>query len=87
MKKELTLDLGDDLLHALKVPLAEVPTRLRRELAVRLYDKELLSFGKARKLAEMTRWDFHDLLGEERILRRYDTEELEDDLAVLDALK
>jgi len=37
-------------------------------------------------MAEMTRWDFHDLLGEEGIPRRYDVEELEEDLQTLEEL-
>jgi hypothetical protein len=36
--------------------------------------------SKGRELAEMGRWAFHDLLGEERIQRRCDIQELEDDL-------
>lgn len=86
MHQELVLELPSDLYRAIKLPAAEVPQRLKRELAVRLYDKGLLTFGKARELAEMTRWDFHDLLGTEGILRRYDVEELTDDLAVLETL-
>ena len=59
---------------------AKVPTLyIRRE-------KGLLTFGKARELAEMPRWAFHDLLGEEGIQRRYDMEELEDDLKTLKEL-
>ena len=86
MNRELVLELPGDLYRAIKLPSAEVPQRLKRELAVRLYDKGLLTFGKARELAEMTRWDFHDLLGTEGILRRYDVEELAEDLAVLETL-
>ena len=68
------------------LPSAEVPQRLKRELAVRLYEKGLLTFGKARELAEMTHWDFHDLLGAEEIVRRYNVEELAEDIAVLETL-
>ena len=60
------------------LPSAEVPQRLKRELAVRLYEKG--------ELAEMTRWDFHDLLGAEEIVRRYNVEELAEDIAVLETL-
>jgi predicted HTH domain antitoxin len=45
-----------------------------------------LSFGKARELAGLSRWAFHDLLGEEGILRRYDVRELEEDLKTLEEL-
>jgi predicted HTH domain antitoxin len=84
MKKELSLQLPDDLHQKIKLPEAEVPTRLKKELAVRLYAKGLLTFAQARELAEMTRWAFRDLLSEEEVPRRYDVAELEDDLVVLD---
>jgi hypothetical protein len=29
---------------------------------------DLLTFGKTHQLAEMTRWDFHELLGKEGVL-------------------
>jgi len=84
--KEMVLEIPGDLVEALRVPPGEEMARLRRELAVRLYQKGLLSFGKARELAGMTKWEFHLLLGEEGIMRRYDLEELETDLKTLEAL-
>ena len=76
----ISIEIDEDLLQALKLPAAETPMRLRRELALRLYEKSLLSFSKARELAEMPRWAFHELLGSEGICRRYDVQELEEDL-------
>jgi len=61
-------------------------SRLYQELAIRLYQKELLSFGKARELAQMTKWEFHELLGRENIIRHYDIAELEVDLKTLEQL-
>ena len=81
--EQFSLNIQKDVIQAIKLPASEAPRRLRRELAIRLYEKGLLSFGKARELSEMSRWEFHDLLGEEGILRRYDVEELEDDLKTL----
>ena len=81
---EIILEIPDDLAEALRVPPGEEVSRLRRELAIRLYQKGILSFGKARQLAEMTKWEFHSLLGEEGIIRHYDLEELERDLKTLD---
>jgi hypothetical protein len=49
-------------------------------------DEGLLSFGEARELARLSRWAFHELLATEGILRHYDLEELEADLATLEAL-
>lgn len=81
---KLVLEMPDDLFEALRLPPEERVMRLRRELAVRLYQKGLLSFGKARELAGMGKWEFYDLLGEEGIIRHYDLEELEEDLKTLE---
>lgn len=82
----LQIEFPDEFLQAIRLPKREAPARIKRELAVALYAKGLLTFGKARQLAEMARWNFHDLLGEEGVLRRYDVEEFEDDLATLEIL-
>jgi predicted HTH domain antitoxin len=42
-----------------------------------------LSFGKARELAEMTVWEFQQLLGSRGISIHYDVEDYEQDLATL----
>lgn len=85
--RAIMLELPPDLRNALRVPIAEQETRLRRELAIRLYEKELLSFGKARELAGLSKWAFHELLATEGVLRHYDLEELEADLQTLEALR
>ncbi len=81
-----TLELPDNCFNAMKAPPQEVPDRLKRELAIRLYDKDLLSFGKARELAGLSKWEFHELLGQEGINRHYDVDELEEDLKTLQDL-
>ena len=83
---KVTLEISDDLLQALRLPPDEKLPRLRWELAVRLYEKGLLSFGKARELAQMSKWEFHFLLSREGVIRHYDLEELEQDLSTLGAL-
>ena len=83
---KLILEVPDELFESLKIPPEERGARLRRELAVRLYQKGLLSFGKARELAGMGKWEFHDLLGGEGVVRHYDVEELREDLRTLESL-
>lgn len=83
---KLEIEIPEDLARSLKLPPDEAPGRLRQELALRLYEKEILGFGKARQLAGMTKWEFGDLLGQEGIQRHYDIEELEDDLETLEGL-
>ncbi len=83
----IALELSPDLCDALCIPVAEQEARLRRELAIRLYEKGLLSFGKARQLAGLSKWAFHELLAAEGVVRHYDLEELEADLHTLEALR
>jgi predicted HTH domain antitoxin len=80
----LILEMPQDVASALRVPPAEQAPRLRQELAIRLYEKGLLSFGKARELAGLSKWEFHILLGSEGVERTYDAEELLEDLAALE---
>lgn len=84
---QVNIDIPEECLKAIKLPEGEIPDRLKKELAVRLYSKNLLSFGKARQLACLTRWEFHDLLGKENVVRRYDVQELEEDLKTLEELE
>lgn len=83
---KLILEIPTDLAEAIRLPFEERVARLRQELALRLYEKDLLPFGKARELAGLSKWEFHFLLGEEGIPRRYDLEELEKDLKTLESL-
>jgi predicted HTH domain antitoxin len=83
---ESILAIPNDLLEAIRLPTSEKLLRLRHELAIRLYQTELLTFGKARQLAKMSKWEFHELLGKENITRHYDVTELETDLETLEKL-
>jgi predicted HTH domain antitoxin len=80
------LELNDEILDALRIPPEEQESRLRRELALRLYEKGLLSLGKARQVAGMEKWDFLFLIAQEGICRQYDKNELDRDLAALERL-
>lgn len=82
----LVLEISNEVADAILLPPAERQHRVLQELAIRLYQKRLLSFGKARELAHMTKWEFHALLGDEAIERSYDLEELASDIATLEQL-
>ncbi len=41
--------------------------QLKTELAIRLYQKGMLGFGKARELSGLTKWEFQDKLAKENI--------------------
>jgi len=84
--KKISIEVPEDIIRATRIPPKEASERLQRELAVRLYDQGILSFGKARKLAGATKWEFHRLLGSMGIPRQYDLEDLQDDLETLEKL-
>lgn len=82
----LQLEFNDEIQDALRIPPDEQKDRLRRELALRLYEKGLLSLGKARQLAGMEKWNFLLLLAQDGISRQYDKRELDRDLSTLNHL-
>jgi predicted HTH domain antitoxin len=75
-----TIEIDDDVYEALQLPEGERSPAMKRELAVSLYARDVLSFGKARTLAEMSKREFQELLGEREIPRHYGERELEEDL-------
>ena len=77
---ELALSIPESILSALRMPDDQMEPELLKELAVSLYQRGYLSFGKARELARMDHYQFATLLGERGVLRHYGPAELEDDL-------
>ncbi|SDM56194.1 UPF0175 family protein [Halarsenatibacter silvermanii] len=77
---EKQLSIPRDVYRAMKVPEDKRDETLQRELALSLYREQILSFGKARQLANMTKWQFHELLKERNIERHYTEENLKEDL-------
>lgn len=80
----LTLEISDEIVSAVKLPPKEVECELRKELGLALYMRGTLSFGKARKLAQLTHWEFDDLLGHRKIVRHYTDADLKEDIKYAD---
>jgi hypothetical protein len=74
------LDIPESIAQSLRLPAPEVVPRLRSELAVALYARGILSFGKASEFAEASRFAFADLLAQRDIPRHYTDDELTQDL-------
>jgi predicted HTH domain antitoxin len=74
-----TLEIDDEVYEALRLPEAERTQAMKSELAVSLYARDVLSFGKARALADLSKREFHELLGERGIPRHYTDAELAED--------
>ena len=83
MSKKITIELP----NMVKLPEDEVEERVKLELALRLYEKGILSFGQARKLANMSKWDFIEILKKENIGIPYNENEFREALIVIEGLK
>ncbi len=76
----LVLKIPGDIVDALRLPPAEVEDTLTKELALALYQRGVLSSGKASVLAGMGRMEFEELLGRRHIIRHYTERNLEEDI-------
>lgn len=76
----LLLQIPDSVTQALRLPEGRMKEDLLLELAVALYAQGVLSFGKARELATLSKSEFGQVLGRRGIVRHYGREELEDDM-------
>jgi predicted HTH domain antitoxin len=76
------LEISQDILDSARLSLKD----LKVELAVTLYVQGRLSIGKARELAEMSLWQFRQVLATRKISPHYDVADLENDLSTLQDL-
>jgi len=74
------IEIPEDVAQAIRLPESRIKSELLTELAVGLYSQDILSFGKARELARMGKYEFGQLLGKRSIPRHYGTEELGEDM-------
>ncbi len=75
-----TLKIPEEIINALRIPPDDVEAELYKELALALYQRGILSSGKASALCGLTRWQFEELLGLRQVKRHYGEAELEEDL-------
>jgi predicted HTH domain antitoxin len=76
----IRLEIPDAIAQAIRLPLPDQKQQLLIELAVALYARDILSFGKARELTGLSKYEFGLLLGQRGVTRHYGTEELQDDV-------
>lgn len=77
-----TLDIPQDILESARL----TPAELKTEIAVYLYATGRLSIGKARELAEMSLWQFRQLLASRQVSPHFDEADLQADVATLKRL-
>jgi predicted HTH domain antitoxin len=79
-RQSITLEIPEDIILSLKIPKDKIQKELLKELSIVLYEKHILSFGKARELAKMSKWEFQEELGKRRISRHYTEKDLKEDI-------
>lgn len=77
---DIQLHIPRSVADAITLPEGRKEEELRRELAITLYREGMLSFGKARELADLDSFAFDQLLGARGIERHYGEDELDEDL-------
>lgn len=77
----ILIEIPDTVARAIRIPRKDQQCQLKIELALSLYARGILSFGKSAELAEMTLLEFGLLLGKRNIPRQYDETDLQDDIA------
>ena len=77
-----TLEISSDILDSARLTLAE----LKVEVAISLYAQGRLSIGKARELAEMSLWQFRQVLAARQIPPHFDVDDLVEDTHTLTEL-
>ena len=53
---------------------------IRQELALQLYAQNIFTFAQARQLANLSVWEFQQILGQNKIERHYDETDLAQDI-------
>lgn len=80
----LTINIPEDVWQAMRLPEMEKQNHLLIELAVTLYQRGILSLGKARALTHLSKWEFDEALGNRKIERHYDQDDLDTDMKYAD---
>jgi len=75
-----SISIEEDILNAIKLPKKDRQKILKLELALALYQRGIISLGKARELSELGKWEFMDELKKRDIERHYTERELEEDM-------
>ena len=79
----MSITIPDEILQSTRLTAAEI----LQELALALFQREKLTLGQASRLAGMSRWQFHQLLGSRNIPIHYGVADFEADLHTLDQLR
>jgi len=74
------LEIPDNVYNSIEKEDKNKDKFLLKELALTLYKKGILSFGKSRELAKLNKKEFDNLLKEREIERHYNKDNLKEDV-------
>ena len=74
------LKIPEEVQEALCLPPEELLSELCKELALDLYEQWILGSGAARRLTDLTRWEFLELRGKRDIVMQYSLKDFEEDM-------
>lgn len=77
---DISIKVPFDIVQSIRLPPDTIQAELQQELALALYQRGVLSSGKACDLAGVTRWEWEALLGAREIRRHYSDDELDQDI-------
>ncbi len=83
---KVTLEFSEEVVSILNIPKNRLPFEIQVQLALDLYEKGKLSFGKARELSGLSVWEFMERLRKNRIPIKYDIADFENDLETIEKL-
>ena len=83
---EITLEIPEGIVQALRLPRKGTKDELLRLLAVTLYERGILGIGKARELVGLSKLEFYGLLKKEGIALNYSEDDVAADLATIRSL-
>lgn len=86
MLTRFEMNIPDTIIQALGANKKNIDRILKQELALHYFEKRRLSFGQARELANLSTWDFINLLKERKIPLHYELEEWEEDLETIERI-
>ena len=76
----VTLQLPEDIVARLAASPEAAASRVKTELALGLYSQGLITHFEACQTADLSRFEFEDLLGRREIVRPYTPDMLNEDL-------
>ena len=80
---KIQMDLPKDVLLAANILETNAATEIKKYLAVSLFKKRILSFGKARALSGMDKMEFMMFAGSKGISLNYDADDYSEDLEII----